>query len=474
VARVAAHLARAMAGRGPLSPFAPVFALLAMGAAMAAHPTAGGAIDIGSALQLVADDFIIASLANLTRTMHSPQPSFQTVLKPDAEWEADFAIGLVGTSVVVDGPKIRLYYALRNRSLGCGQGDQPPCAAKLPPEPNYEPTAGPILTALAESTDGGITFSKPLLGRYSIKGSKVNNILGRIMMDPRSSASNDNVTNIDTVFIDPNAEPGSARRYRGVRGDRPFYSADGISWTMGNRPWVADCTPLFIGDFGTCGFDTKPAVFWDPPCAAGAGCWSFYTRYKNNVPPRPATTQEFRMVRRARSFSLDAAAGPAADGKLVWTNETLVMRADALDNATHSTWTPHLPPVDFYGATPWYAGAGSPGSLPVYWMALVRYWHWGPGQAHATGGSRELPGTYDQALAFSRDGATWSYVGDRQSWVRPSREGTAGSRRSWLAGPPVRVGDEELYFVSRANTAEGTSATVDPLAAGGQCVAVGD
>ena len=26
-------------------------------------------------------------------------------------------------------------------------------------------------------------------------------------------------------------------------------------------------------------------VLWDPPCAAGAGCWSFYTRYKNNATP---------------------------------------------------------------------------------------------------------------------------------------------------------------------------------------------
>eukprot|EP01052_Picozoa_sp_SAG31_P073999 SAG31_NODE_33068_length_348_cov_0.831325_1_plen_95_part_10 len=64
------------------------------------------ALDIGSTLQLVADDLLIASSANLTRTMHSPQPSFRTAIRPDAPWEADYAIGVVGTSVVADGGTI--------------------------------------------------------------------------------------------------------------------------------------------------------------------------------------------------------------------------------------------------------------------------------------------------------------------------------------------------------------------------------
>ena len=52
------------------------------------------------------------------------------------------------------------------------------------------------------------------------------------------------------------------------------------------------------------------------------------------------------MVRRARSASLD----PTADGvkEVRWTNETLVMRADELDNQTHTSWDAHrIPPMDY-------------------------------------------------------------------------------------------------------------------------------
>ena len=74
-----------------------------------------------------------------------------------------------------------------------------------------------------------------------------------------------------------------------------------------------------------------------------------------------------------------------------------------------------------------------------------------------------LPGSKDLALAVSRDGANFSFVGERRSWLRPSREGSAGSRSLWLATPgAVRLGDDELFFVTRSNAAEGTSFAIDP------------
>ena len=59
-----------------------------------------------------------------------------------------------------------------------------------------------------------------------------------------------------------------------------------------------------------------------------------------SVPPRPNTTQEFRMVRRARTFSLEG-------DPVQWFNESIVMRADALDNQTHTPWHPREPPMDY-------------------------------------------------------------------------------------------------------------------------------
>ena len=49
---------------------------------------------------------------------------------------------------------------------------------------------------------------------------------------------------------------------------------------------------------------------------------------------------------------------------------------------------------------------------------------------------------------------------DRTPWIRPTMGGTAGSRRMWLANiGPIAVGDEELFFVTRENTAEGPAAS---------------
>ena len=70
-------------------------------------------------------------------------------------------------------------------------------------------------------------------------------------------------------------------------------------------------------------------------------------------------------------------------------------------------------------------------------------------------------------MLCSRDGATFEYI-ERTPWIRPGLCGTVGSRRMWLANTgPVAVGDEELYFVTRANTAEGPKATIDPLSKNG-------
>ena len=113
-------------------------------------------LNVGTTAQLLVDDRLVASMTpGLSRRMHSP--ALTPIIRPDAPWEQGLAIGTIGTSVVQEGDgRLRLYYSLRNASLGCGEGDQPPCVAGAPPQPNFEPSAGPIRTALAESTDGGM------------------------------------------------------------------------------------------------------------------------------------------------------------------------------------------------------------------------------------------------------------------------------------------------------------------------------
>ena len=318
-------------------------------------------IDIGSSTQLFADDFLVASeTAGLIRRMHSPHMT--PIIRPDAAWETGFAIGTIGTSVVRTGDKLRLYYSLRNASLGCGHGDQPGCAAGAPPEPNFEPSAGPIRTAVAESDDNGSTWTKPLLHRYSLRGSSDNNILGPIFRNStarNTDGSRPNISVINSVFIDPTAALESCRHYRGVSGAMPFSSCDGISWWLDEHQFA-----LPYEGWGIQSFDTQGVAFWDPP----ARCYSFYTRFTagqttiDNKTGRPHIVGDnyFRTVRRAQSNSLDT--------NRLWKNQTIVMRADAIDNETHSCWgsSPSVP-MDYYGSTPWYADG-------VYWMVAVRFW----------------------------------------------------------------------------------------------------
>ena len=147
----------------------------------------------------------------------------------------------------------RVYYQLRNASSGferCGHPGKPPCG-NTAPQPNYD--KGPILTAVAESRDGGRTFTKPLLHHYRLRGSTANNILGRVCPAVQHSADwgsePENSTDIDSIFIDPTAASGSPRRYRGLSGNLAFYSADGLNWTAEQYRWDGSATPLFDGDW---------------------------------------------------------------------------------------------------------------------------------------------------------------------------------------------------------------------------------
>jgi hypothetical protein len=390
---------------------------------------------------LFVDDLIIESTSSLTRTLNSPDTSFAAI-RPDAKWERGYAIGIIGTSVVliedeaVGKQIIRVYYTLRNASLGCGSGDQQPCPKHpdswTPAEPNFEHSAGLIMTAVAESSDGGNSFSKPLLHQFNFRGSTANNLL-----QPIFNTRNQNYTHINSVFIDPTMPRGSPLRFRGVSGFTSFASHDGLNWTMANKEW--DIPRLNNSGGG----DTQGVAFWDPPCQ----CYSFYTRYKF---VRPHPPPWYRMVRRARARSIGSGA--------VFTNESVVMSADELDNNVHEAIAGNItPPVDYYGATPWWSPRGR-----VYWMAAVRFWHWGLGGAHEVGGGHLAPGTKDIAMTVSRDGKNFEFLGGREPFLRPTMDGTVGSRDLWLAPPgPVRVGDEELYFVTRSNVAEGVLLAID-------------
>ena len=159
-------------GSGP--PAAPHSALLA-----------AAAIDIGNSTQLFVDDFLIATKSeHLTRALHRPDCS-RVAVTTDAPWEHNYTMGLIGTNIILreDGT-LQLWYSLRNSTLGCrpanvpaSSNDQPPCSAHDPPQPNFESTAGRIYIGYAESADGGMTWVKPMINKFEVRGSTANNFV---------------------------------------------------------------------------------------------------------------------------------------------------------------------------------------------------------------------------------------------------------------------------------------------------------
>jgi hypothetical protein len=334
-------------------------------------PVAGSdlthALHIGNASQLFIDDLIIASTVNLSRSVHSPDCA-RVAIRADADWEKNLTIGLLGASLIADGGKLRLWYPLRNSSVGCRPAgvsvfpasgdDRPNCSSHNPPEPNLE--AAPLYLAYAESADGGHSFTKPLLHLYSFQGSTANNILGE--------------WTVFSVFIDPAEPTGSPRRYRSITGNQALKSADGLRWTRDGEEGSYELPTKIPGNKGHGSYDTATCLFFDPPCQ----CYSCYTRWEDG------DGGNSRMIRRARSLHLDIT-GESNNSIGHWVNQSVVMGADALDTATHAG----TQPVDYYGSTTWYSPAAN-----MYLMAAVRFFHWGP--------DRNGPRTKDIALASSR------------------------------------------------------------------------
>ena len=63
----------------------------------------------------------------------------------------------------------------------------------------------------------------------------------------------------------------------------------------------------------------------------------------------------------------------------------------------------------------------------------------------------------------SRDGGrTFSHVGSRLPFLRPSADGTRGSRRVRVLPSPVVVGDYWYIYVWMTNFAEDANLTIDP------------
>ena len=91
----------------------------------------------------------------------------------------------------------------------------------------------------------------------------------------------------------------------------------------------------------------------------------------------------------------------------------------------------------------------------VYWAFAHRFWK-----------CAQCNNQWDSVLLSSRDGLNFTFVGNREPWVRPGPDGGAGSRMIHVMPTPIEVGDELFVYV--AMTDENHAGAVDPASPGGK------
>ena len=194
------------------------------------------AIDIGSRLELLVDEYLIDRMDGVELTLHRPIPR-EVAIVHDEPWEGNTCFY---HTVFRDGNLYRMYYR----------------GAHYIPE-----TRGFFhqVVCYAESSDG-IHWNKPDLGVVEFNGSRRNNIVW-----DGFGAHN------FTPFRDNNPECKPAERYKAIASgssDReglfPLKSPDGIHWSlMSQKPVITEGA-----------FDSQNLAFWDTV----RGCYAEYHR----------------------------------------------------------------------------------------------------------------------------------------------------------------------------------------------------
>lgn len=204
--------------------------ILASGRMLAQSPVA-----IGERLELFVDDLLIERLEGAQLQLHEPVPA-GVALRFDAPWEGRFC-GYV--TVLKDGGLFCMYY----RGLSATGGDN---------------TTNEV-TCYAESRDG-ITWSKPKLGLFEVRGTRDNNVV--LAKAPPFSSN-------FAPFLDTRPGVAAAERFKALAGSGKsglvaFVSGDGLHWKR-----LRDKPVLSQG-----AFDSQNVAFW----SATENCYAAYFR----------------------------------------------------------------------------------------------------------------------------------------------------------------------------------------------------
>lgn len=214
--------------------------------------------DLGSRLELMVDDYLIARLDGCRRVLGRPAYAGK-VLDFDAPWEGLFA-GCI-TVLIADGI-YRMYY--RGMPTSGEDGNDAEC------------------TCYAHSVDG-IHWVKPELGLYERNGTRRNNV---VLAEQTPCSHN------FCPFLDTRPGVPESERFKAVGGTYPqglfaFASPDGLRWRKLN-PEPVITSQAFA-------FDSQNVPFWSD----SEQCYVCYYRVWHPVPESPELG--FRWVARVTS-----------------------------------------------------------------------------------------------------------------------------------------------------------------------------
>ncbi len=420
-----------------------VSCLLAVGLAAAMLDAQDREIGVSSRKQLFIDHKFIESAEGVSLVMNPPQRTGEMLVKADAPWEKNLAIGSYSTILLENG-KFRLWYYVGGRHR----------------EPGKNPDF--IGVAYAESDDG-IRFRKPILDLVEFEGSRKNNIV--LPVDPKlMSVGGGSVMRDDNPSCPPEErykswqkvypKPGS-----GITNPHQIWvSPEGLRWKLSGKPVT-----------GLRAADTQPSWFWDTRIGRYVGYSREWVQFAGEGRIRMAsynesddmhTWQKMFIAMQPDETDYSALIRPRLEPsrmRMRGESWTAAERAEAGAGAAEGKpgedqVPPPGAPLDIYG----------PGVFPYpeadgVYLALVSVFHHWERRSPAA-----WPDTADVRLSVSRDGRHFLYPGGRRPFLRLGPSGSFDSKWIWALPRPVRVGDELWVYYFGSNSDH--SSRLDPAA----------
>ena len=352
--------------------------------------------------QLFLDDVGVATIENLTRTMHSPTKR-GAVIRPTPPDETS----LQTRSAPAWDPEAKVYklWLLASRTNG---------------------TSG---TAYVESKDG-LHWSKPILRQKEVGGSLENNL---VTPDPARDWPGNAIEN---VVYDPD-DADAARRFKGFAHcfDRePMVSPDGIHWTL------LDVPKLKSADESNLSYDSQARTF--------------IATLKTSGPHGRAhaitTSQDFEhWTEPVLTFHADD-----LDQEMGQKNIAARFADPTLQQPSHNI--PETYNVDIYNVSVFrYEGRyiampsfyHQTGKVPGDWPGFddLRI---PPDMLEGYRQSGDWSGFHDVQLMCSRDLKTWERLGERKPFIGSSKLGSGAYDLACVLPPssPIVRGDELWFY----------------------------